>query len=335
VTSGNPPVSIDRAEPAASAPTSCPNVLALLFDELSFTYLHDGDEVRPEFPALRRLSSQSVNYLNARAPAAETLVSLPGYLAARHVESVRVDGMRLLEVTATGTPVAYDVSGADSLSSAARGAGYRTEMAGYYLPYCHLLGELADTCRSLSFYNASTADESFSPLHPLMTTLIMWPRQFPFGLVKNLAFAPLQRRLVATLAEFARRPFPPGRPVFRFVHFSVPHLPFVFTADGYHPPFNPLRTSPDDGYVQQLHYVDRLVGDIVSDMERAGTFDGAVVVVLADHGFRFGGGERDPLHIPFIVKQPRQSTRADVREVRRGELLLREVVRGSCGPYSQ
>ena len=332
-TSAAPPLMIERpvaVTEAGAASASCPSVVALLFDELSFSYVYDGTQVRAEYPALSRLSARATNYLDARAPANETLVSLPGYLAGRHVASVRVEGVNLLEVGDDGKAVPYDASGPAALFPTARAQGYQTEMAGYYLPYCQLLGGLLDVCRSLSFYNESTIDDGFSPLDPILTTLIMWPRQFPFGLVKNLPFARLQRSLVGELTAFARRPLPAGRPVFRFVHFSVPHLPFVFDREGYHPPLNPLRTSPDTAYVRQIGYVDRLVGDIVSEMERAGTFDKTTFIVLADHGFRFGGHELDELHVPFIVKRPGQAARTDISDRRPGELLLRDLVAGAC-----
>lgn len=328
-THASPAIAVGRVS-AATPAVACPSIVALLFDELSFSYLYDGAEVRADFPALRALSSAATNYLDVRAPANETLVSLPGFLAGRHVESVRVDDMELREVGEDGEPFRYDASAPAALFPTARARGYRTEMAGYYLPYCHLLGDLVDSCRSLSFYNVSTAGGAFSPLNPLMTTLIMWPRQFPFGLVKNVPFARLQRQLVGELSEFAVQPLPADRPVFRFVHFSIPHLPFVFDRNGYNPPFNPLRTSPDTAYVRQIGYVDRLVGEIVGEMQRTRTFDRTTIIILADHGFRFGGRERDELHIPFIVKRAGQSDRRDVNQTLRGESLLRDLVGESC-----
>jgi hypothetical protein len=324
-----PVIEIDRAVQAA-APSACPSVVALLFDELSFAYLYEGTDVRADYPALRRLAAGATNYLDARAPADETLVALPGYLSGRHVDRLDVEDATLMEVRASGQRAPFRPTAPDSLFATARALGYRTEMGGYYLPYCSLLGDLVDACRSFSFYNASLVGDGFSPLDPIRTALIMWPRQFPFGLVKNRPFAALQRGLVDRLSAFARRPLPDGQPVFRFVHFSVPHLPFVFGRDGYAPPLNPLRTSPDDYYVRQLGYVDRLVGDIVGGMQRDGTFDDSTLVILADHGYRFGGRERDKLHIPFIVKRAGQTTRADVAERQRGELLLRNIVGGSC-----
>jgi hypothetical protein len=325
------PVVERHAHGARIAPVSgCGPILALLFDELSFAYLYGDGDVRDEYPALRRLSETATNHLAVRAPADETLLALPAYLAGRSVHQVRVDDMQLMELEGDSRPTAFRPAAEAGLFATARRLGYRTEMAGYYLPYCSLLGDLVDECQSLSFYNASGVVEGFSPLNPIMTTLIMWPRQFPFGLVKNPPFARLQRGLVEELSAFARRPVGGDQPVFRFVHFSVPHLPFVFDENGYNPPLNPLRTSPDDAYRRQLRYVDRLVNEVATGLEREGAFDRATLVVLADHGFRFGGAERDKLHIPFIVKRPGQTERADVMQSEQGELLLTQVVAGSC-----
>jgi Sulfatase len=326
-----PPVEIDRPTPATAAAADCPSIVALLFDELSFAYLYDGSAVRTDFPALRRLSETATNYLDVRSPADETLVALPAFLAGHPIVRIDTAGVNLIEVGEDGNGMPLEVAGAGSLFATARRLGYRTEMAGYYLPYCSMLGDLIDVCRSLSFYNASSTVAAFSPLNPIQTTLVMWPRQFPFGLLKNPPFARVQRALVEALSAFAQRPLDSARPVFRLVHFSVPHLPFVFDAEGFNPPFNPLRTSPDAAYVRQLRYVDRLAGQTISGMEQAGTFDRTTLVVLADHGFRFGGRDRDPLHIPFIVKRAGQRGRLDVTDARRGEQLLGDIVGGSCG----
>ena len=91
----------------------------------------------------------------------------------------------------------------------------------------------------------------------MLTTFVLWPRQFPVGLLKTPAFTRQQRGLVDETRAFAGRPLAPNRPVFRFVHFSVPHLPFVFDASGYNPPWNSLQTAPDDAATSaQLHYTD-------------------------------------------------------------------------------
>lgn len=327
-------VDVERASsPLVVAERACAPLLVWLFDELSFSYLYDDDgRVRSGLPAFSRLGSNATHYLSVGGPGRETLSALPSFLAARRVRDIRVEDDRLLERLDEGDLAPFSATGGESLFGTARRLGFVTEIAGYYLAYCELLADVVDRCRSLSFYNASSPDEGMFPAGPVLTTLILWPRQFPFGLLKNLPFARHQRALVETLAAFARRPVAAQPPVFRFVHFSVPHLPFVFDADGYDPPFDPLQTASDTEYAQQVQYVDRLLGELVDQLRRDGAYDRTTIVILADHGYRFGGRERDPLHIPFIVKRPGQQQRVDVRSELQGEMLLKDILQGACRP---
>ena len=325
-------VNVERTPPLAAqaARNACTPVLALLFDELSFSYLYgEAGKVRPLFPEIERFASMATNYLSVAAPGKETLVSLPSYLAARRIGDIRIEGNGIFEL-ADGHLQPFSATGPEGLFGIARRAGYITEMAGFYLPYCELLGDLVDACQSLSFYNLSSPDDAFSPTDAVLTTLVLWPRQFPFGLLKNPSFAVLQRKLVEHAVAFASRPMGGSSPVFRFVHFSVPHLPFVFSANGYDPPFDPLQTSPDTAYVRQIQYVDRLIGDLITHLRSTGAYDATTMVILSDHGFRFGGLEQDPFHVPFIVKLAGQQTRVDVTFDQRGERLLKEIVERSC-----
>jgi hypothetical protein len=329
-----PPV-VARASAAATGPGTgapsarCRPVLAFLFDELSFSYLYDGSRVRGDLPALRRFSDRATNHLAVSAPGRETLVSLPGFLAARRVEHVAIEDDRVWEVSDSGVSVPFDAQAPEGLFGTARRLGFRTEMAGYYFAYCDLLGPHVDACASYSFYNAASV-RTASPLNPVRTTFVLWPRQFPFGLAKGPAFARQQRDLVAGTLPFAAAPLDPARPVFRFVHFSVPHLPFAFDARGFAPAADPLRTVPDDAFVRQVAYVDRLFGELIDRLDADTRARDATVVLFADHGFRFGGRERDPLQIPFLVRHSGQQWREDVTTPERGEMLLRETLVDAC-----
>ncbi len=314
----------------ATAPSNCNPVLAVLFDELSFSYLYDDGRVRPEYTGIGALASQATNYLTVAAPGPETLVSMPSFLAARHLRDIRIEGNGIFEMSEDGHLLPFSAGRPEALFPTARRLGFSTEMAGYYLPYCDILDGLLDACQSLSFYNMSSVDSRFSVADPVMTTLILWPRQFPFGLLKNPPFARLQRGLVENTTAFAMQPMHASKPVFRFVHFSVPHFPFVFDAEGFNPPFDPLRTSPDTAYAAQIRYADSVFSTLMEHMRAEGTYDGTTIVVLADHGFRFGGAEKNPRQIPFIVKRAGQREREDVSESMAGEMLLKQVLESSC-----
>lgn len=330
VNAASGPGAVIARESTPTAPAgSCPSIVALLFDELSFAYLYDGTTIREEYPVLRGFSARATNYLDVRAPGDETLISVPGYLAGRPFDNIRVEENRL-EFERGSERAVFNAAAGDGLFAVAREAGYATDISGYYFPYCEMLGPLADRCRSFSFYNMSTVRTGFSPLNPIMTTLILWPRQFPLGLVKNRPFAALQRDTVAATAAIAARPLEASRPEFRLVHFSVPHLPFVFGPEGYDPPLDPLRQRPDTDYANQVRYADRLLGDVLTKMQQDGSFDRTTVVVFSDHGFRSGGRETNSRHVPFLVKRPGQASREDVADARAGEQLLMQVVQQGC-----
>ena len=324
-----PPVTTS-VERATHGGQTCQSILAVLFDELSYRYIYDGTNL-----AWNHLSAEATHYRQVTAPGAETLISMPGYLAARPLRDVRVEGNGLVELDDENRPRPFDARAPDGLFATARRAGLRTEMAGYYLPYCGWLGDLVDDCESYSFYNVAGVRKAFSPLHPIETTLILWPRQFPFGLIKNPPFARLQRDLVARTLAFAERPLDPRVATFRFVHFSIPHLPFVFDADGFNPSRDPLRTEPDDLYRRQTQYVDRLVDELMAHMKTQGSYDRTTLVILSDHGFRFGGRDRDPLHIPFLVKEVGQTSGRGTDQPHQAAELLRDLVADSCKSHFQ
>jgi arylsulfatase A-like enzyme len=80
-------------------------------------------------------------------------------------------------------------------------------------------------------------------------------------------------------------------------------------------------------------YVDRLVGDLVAHLRAPGAYEATTVVILSHHGFRFGGRERDPLHVLFTVKLAGRQKRVDVTSASRSELLLKEIVERSSAAY--
>ena len=102
----------------------------------------------------------------------------------------------------------------------------------------------------------------------------------------------------------------------------------------------------DGGFVSYYGLVDRLstagayavtVSDTESDfavtrLNADGTFDKTTIVVLADHGFRFGGIEHDARQIPFIVKKPQQTERAVITAPVQGEQLLKDTLKSACRP---
>ena len=99
---------------------------------------------------------------------------------------------------------------------------------------------------------------------------------------------------------------PSGKPLFGFLHLYEPHSP-------YEPPepfASKYRGRPYDGEVASA---DAVVGKFISSLKAQGLYDGALVVLLSDHGEGLGDHGEDEhgiflyaesIRVPLILKLP-------------------------------
>lgn len=105
--------------------------------------------------------------------------------------------------------------------------------------------------------------------------------------------------LLGWLGEWKAKPF------FLFFHLYEPHTPYAPPAD--------LRGPGIDLYDGEITAADRAVARLLDELDRAGLYDGALIVLLSDHGEGLGDhGEeehgfllyREAIQVPLIVKLP-------------------------------
>ena len=283
-----------------------------------------------DFPAIRRLRRPATNHAAVSAPHGRrsSLPGIPGGTPSCPCSDRRT--LRCARCCRNGLRQKFDATAPDGLFGTARRLGFTTEMAGYYFAYCDLFGASVDVCRSFSFYNTATADAGFSPIHPLLTTMILWPGQFPFGLLKNRPFAVHQRNLVEETTAFALRPVPPDHPVFpvRALQRAAPAV--CVRSRRYDPP-SILRTTPDTAYVRQTAFVDRLLERLLAPLRDAGQYDSTAIVILSDHGYRFQGGSATPAD-PVHRQECGAEGEDDASEPAQGEMLLKRFLETACDP---
>ena len=308
-----------------SIPAPAGHVLVLLFDELSVSRVYQGSAITARLSHLARLGATSRHYLNATSPGGMTLEALAGYVALRRFDDIEIDGDDLIERRRDGGRAPIDLARAEGLFARARAAGFRTELFGTYLPYCQLLAAQLDRCEDFSFYNASSVDASFSPLDAISTNLIFLPRQFPTGYFKRAAVAEHQRRLTDRLEALAASDFDP-RPTFRFVHFNVPHSPFIFTNGVFDPPRDPLADD-EEAYRQQVLYVDGMLGRILQRLDATGLTPTTTVVTTSDHEWRTYSARARWPRVPLIVHRPLQATPEIDDRPAEAEAVIGELVR--------
>ena len=135
---------------------------------------------------------------------------------------------------------------------------------------------------------------------------------------------------LADLAARVGQPTPSGRPPLDFLHVLLPHQPFDLTPEGlrYEAPDPPrgveFGTWFDDGtaavgrqrHLWQLALSDRLLGEVIDELEAADVYDETLIVVTSDHGIAFSGDEpirgvsaanaEQVLWTPLFIKAPGQ-----------------------------
>jgi arylsulfatase A-like enzyme/Tfp pilus assembly protein PilF len=96
------------------------------------------------------------------------------------------------------------------------------------------------------------------------------------------------------------------KPIFAFLHIYEPHAP-------YEPPEPFATTYHDHPYDGEIATADAVVGKFFDDLKRAGLYDRAVILLVADHGeglSEHGEAEhgillyREEIHVPMILKLP-------------------------------
>ena len=276
------------------------NVYVLIFDEMAYDAAFAGGRVT--LSSLSSRISTARVYHRAQAATESTDTSIAAYISASPKRGAerRADKTGLFEV--------------------ALAAGMETEVVGWYFPYCEALGSAATRCRSFSMYNAATVDDGFSLAAPFETVLNIWPFQLPTGVVKRPFAVRLHRAELEAITTLAAAP-PPAGPVLRWVHFNVPHVPWLEDT-------GPLAfrafEQTRERYFRQVAEADRVLETTLAAVERSAAGRNTTVVITADHGSRRGHAG-DPLHVPLIVWSP-TGTHRDINDDVRVADVLKSVL---------
>jgi hypothetical protein len=320
--------------PAARAGGGGPPVFVLLFDEWSMARSERDGEFLPELVHLRRLAAMGTTYTDARSPGDGTIKAIPRILYGENGEVEAGNGEAVWRVGDSAAPATRPAN----LFRRARERGYRTELVGWYLPYAALIGDDLDACRTRSQVPkrggpARLLDLTWANLRylPDPVSRRLWRELYARWFSDN--WVALERGIEREAVRLARES---GPGTFAFVHFALPHAPFVFEADGsYRGPFEDARMggSPDD-YGRQVRYLDLVLGRFLDALEHAGRLDSAVVVVTSDHSWKKDPVKRELVRerlrrVPLVVKGV--GARAPVRG---GTVCLLELERlvGAAGP---
>ncbi len=302
------------------------DIFIVVFDELDYHYLYENEVIRRDYPNFKKLTSMSDNYHGALSPSEATLAAMMGFMVGQENIKVRVkkDGKLVIrEELANGDLRSVNIA-KENIFSIARRKGFRTVMYGWMHPYCTMMYESLNNCRSFSLYNYSSVNEPVSISNPIFTNLILLGLLEPFGLLMVPIYSIYYHKVVSQTYDLAISTLTSNDPTFQFVHFSIPHFPFIYNGDKYDPAEDPFLQN-DENYIKQLKYVDHILGRLIAELKNHKRFHDSYVVILSDHAYRIMR-KGDARRIPLIVKRPGQKHREDMHETTRAEVLLRTIL---------
>jgi len=303
---------LERRSTAGIAPKR--PVFLFIFDEWSQQRSEQSGQYLPFFRHLRQLASQATVYTRALSDGMDTDVSLPRILYSQ-IGDLLADGNHLLWRLGEINRPATDVSNIFQLG---RRHGYSTAMLGYYLPYRALLGDEVDFVAS-SPHVAKSDSWVGKVVQTLLSGEVFLPDPANRWIGRRLSEQLLSRHWVSLnhqmQEQFRNVLLEAGAQSFVVVHFPLPHGPFVYNSDGSYR--GAFRGRPTDGtpadYERSLRYLDTIVGDFTREIERAGLFDSALVILTSDHAWRMDPdttrmAQPDAYRrVPLIVKWPGQN----------------------------
>ena len=105
---------------------------------------------------------------------------------------------------------------------------------------------------------------------------------------------------------------------FFYVHFPIPHYPFVFDSKGFVNQYwewilEGGKVNSYEKYVKQLVFSDKKVGEIVQKLKDKNLYDRSLIIITSDHGY-FRDDDDDMTKVPLLIKAPFQKSRHVVRQ---------------------
>lgn len=298
-----------------------PRLLFLVFDGLDQQLLTDA---RPADLALQEFDAffeTSVQWNNAYPPSNNTGVSLPALITGRDVVRVR-------RAAANELMLSYADSGRETpwsleltLFTRARELRRNSALIGWYHPYCRILGDDVARCHWYPYVQDPSETLSGSVFLQMAFLVDTIPGAFRFGLLDHLgggwargsADPSWHAKQYGRIHEQALQASADKRFQFIFVHYPIPHNPFIYDRHS-----ETVRLDGKSRYIDNLALADRTLRELRQRLQVTGLWDSTALLITSDHWFPRGHGEFAPTlgkpehRVPLTVRLPGQ-TEAVVR----------------------
>lgn len=304
-----------------------PRVVWIVFDELDQRMAFERRPPDLKLPELDRLVGESVAANHAIETSTFTAIALPSLISGRWFSNAQALDANTLELTPKGSSKQVDWRNEPNVFAQARTLGVNAALAGWHHPYCRILGDQLVDCLALpsTHSTAALAEEAQASRDGLWKTVALlfeWKIETLNNIVtgrgpsaddmRDRMIQAGQQQEFLQIRERAFRDVADPRIDLLLVHFPAPHMFPIYNRHEQN--FN-LQGSLD--YFDNLALVDRTLGELRREVEKAGLADRTTLLLTADHGLRPGAwigrigwseeldrlnGRQEPSRVPFILK---------------------------------
>jgi hypothetical protein len=261
-------------------------VIWIVFDELSYQQIYEQRFAGLELPAFDAVANQAAIFTHVVPAGIRTEKVLPSLMTGLPVDAIRssADGRKLmLHNVALQQWQAFNPR--DTVFQDALNAGYRTAVAGWYIPYCRILPQVLDRCfwssrqgeRGGMYGDASFLANAVAPLSQVPAMGMRF-----LGLSKNASDRDGERHLddYLDLSSVGDQYLEDGGNSFLLLHMPVPH-PF-----GIYDRKRRVFATQNTTYIDNLALADQYLGHVFSLLKARNEWDSSTIVIMGDHSWR-------------------------------------------------
>lgn len=268
-------------------------ILWIIFDELDYRLVFEKRPASLQLPELDRLKQEALFAENAYPPSDYTVHSIPSLLSGERVDVSKVEaGDLILWEPHKNTKEPW--TQAPSVFKEAKKLGRSIALVGWYHSYCKIFFDDVDYCRRFPAGRFGYAKFFGNSIKAILERSFILDKRRERAFIFNLSQTQKEALRILDSDQFD----------FIFLHYSVPHKPYLFERSN--KTISPQVERTPENYFGNLEVVDHLLGEIRQKLEVGNQWNDSVVIVSSDHSWRKSeeyDGIRD-VRVPFIVKMP-------------------------------
>lgn len=291
-----PLVPIAAGVPIARNP---PRVVWVIFDEWDERIMSQIISQSQQFPNIRALQAKSLVGTNVYPPAGNTLYSIPSLLCGQILAEVKPASYGTLLVRTAKGGKLQNFRDTENLFAISAIGGSHMAVAGWFHPYSELVPK------------GSSIAVHWEPI-PLLQDFRAASIGRSIYMQERYVFLPfrVEETCVDSFSRidaFAHSAIRNPNITAAFIHYNIPHMPGI-----YDPAKNRLSLrieSVDHSYRDNLLLVDKVIGEILRDLEASKLTSTTTLILSSDHWWRdspLSNGLRDH-RVPFMIHLAGQS----------------------------